>query len=205
MADAGISQDGLYRYWLIRDWSPLTMQPFIDRFGPVKDIEVAWDERIDSSLQALRMNTKLAIIMLNPSTADGQEDDPTIRKCMGFAGRWGFGGIQVCNLFAWRATDPKIVAVQFFGSSTDVVGPMNDRFIRRMGDHGALVGNPIVLCAWGSQPWLGKTGRAAEVVKWFKGSRIKLACLGTTQDGSPRHPLYVPYTQLPMPFGELTS
>ena len=56
-------------------------------------------------------------IMLNPSTADAQQDDPTIRRCMDFAKRWGFGGIEACNLFDWRATDPKAVPRSKFAIS----------------------------------------------------------------------------------------
>jgi hypothetical protein len=68
----------------------------------------------------------VCFIMLNPSTADHHRDDPTIKRCMGFARRWGHGGIQVVNLFAYRATDPK--ELYMLGYS-EAVGPFNQRYI----------------------------------------------------------------------------
>ena len=85
-----------------------------------------------------------AFIMLNPSTADERDDDPTIRRCIGFARRWGYDGLLVANLFARRATDPK----ELFAARNPVGGPANRDALRRVIDEAALI-----LCAWAdSQP-----------------------------------------------------
>lgn len=109
----------------------------------------------------------LGFIMLNPSTADAEIDDATIRRCMGFARREGCGGIQVVNLFAYRATDPAHLL-----TVADPIGPENDLYVR------SLKG-PVV-AAWGAHPMARKG---------FFGRH--LLCLGKTKDGYPRHPLYV--------------
>jgi len=115
-------------------------------------------------------------IMLNPSTADASEDDPTIRRCVGFARREGCGAIQVVNLFALRAADPRELL-----ASPDPVGPGNDGF---------LLARPLAACivaAWGTHGSL--RGRSAEVRAMLVG--VRLLCLGVTSIGEPRHPLYV--------------
>jgi hypothetical protein len=115
-------------------------------------------------------------IMLNPSTADASEDDPTIRRCIGFARREGCEAIQVVNLFALRASDPRELL-----ASPDPVGPGGDGF---------LLARPLSACtvaAWGAQGSL--RGRSAKVTAMLAGAR--LLCLGVTASGEPRHPLYV--------------
>lgn len=119
---------------------------------------------------------KLGVIMLNPSTADHEEDDPTIRRVIGFAKAWGYGGIVVFNLFALRATNPKELK-----SAASPIGPENDEVLGsfQSGD---------VLCAWGAN---GR-GRAAMVIKDLRSRPgVRLVCLGKTKSGAPRHPLYV--------------
>jgi hypothetical protein len=121
-------------------------------------------------------------VMLNPSTADALVDDPTIRRCAGFAKSWTCGGFAVVNLFGLRATDPR----QMRGHP-DPVGPDNDLVIASLlsGDHPA---GPVV-CAWGAHP--GTTERARQVMELLRNRRISPLCLGTTKGGQPRHPLYV--------------
>lgn len=80
-------------------------------------------------------------VMLNPSTADAYEDDPTIRRICNYAKRWGFGGIQVVNLYALRVTDSKLL----FQLGVDPIGPKNNRMLRRV-----LNTFPQVFCAWGA-------------------------------------------------------
>lgn len=119
-------------------------------------------------------------VMLNPSTADATEDDPTIRRCIGFAKSWGCGGIVVVNLFAYRATDPKQLL-----KAADPVGPDNDEHIRA-----AVVECHPVVAAWGVHGVLRqRDGR----VKWLlERWGVLPKCLGKTKDGRhPRHPLYV--------------
>src|SRR5687768_16866498 len=84
---------------------------------------------------------KLNVIGLNPSTADENLDDPTIRRCIGFARDWGFGGLVMTNLFAYRSTDPKGLA-----AVDDPVGPNNDYHL----EIAACSGTP--LAAWGAHP-----------------------------------------------------
>jgi hypothetical protein len=119
----------------------------------------------------------VCFIMLNPSTADAQLDDPTIKRCMGFARKWRMGGLVVVNLFALRATDPKeLLAVD------NPVGPDNDDAI-----HDACVRARAIVCAWGGAAFIEP--RAGFVVEMLRGRT--LYCVGKTKAGAPRHPLYV--------------
>lgn len=117
----------------------------------------------------------VTFVMLNPSTADATTDDPTIRRCIGFAKSWGYGSLNVVNLFAFRATDPRDLL-----AATDPVGPRNDAFL-----HDYL---PVSVAAWGAHKLA--VARARQVMQAFAG-RPLLWCLGVTKDGHPRHPLYV--------------
>lgn len=123
----------------------------------------------------------LVFVMLNPSTADAEEDDATIRKCVGFAQRFGYGGIIVLNLFAYRVTDPKDLKKAGFP-----VGPENDMWLK----HAAEVGCDIV-CAWGVNA--NRTARPAQVVKMLREAGAQLKCLDVTGDGWPSHPLMLSY------------
>jgi hypothetical protein len=123
----------------------------------------------------------MCFLMLNPSTADADQDDPTIRRCKGFAKRDGFDGITVVNLFARRAAKP--VRLKDPG---DPVGPQNDPAIL-----GACRAAEAVVAAWGAHPLARHRGReVVQAIKW--GRHDDVWCLGTTKDGSPRHPLLVP-------------
>lgn len=130
-------------------------------------------------------NTVL-FIMLNPSTADAKVNDATIRRCIGFAKRWGYSSLAVGNLFAFRATDPKeLAAVELLRAQ---VGPMNDDALKTlMGEADRIV------VAWGSNKLRGAVKKRVEVLLRLareEGQRT-LFSVGTTRDGSPRHPLYV--------------
>lgn len=118
---------------------------------------------------------QLCWIMLNPSTADANIDDPTIRRCMDFSMIWEYGGIHVVNLFGWRATNPaELLKVE------DPIGPDNDSIILR------YTNCPIVV-AWGS--WGAYNNRDKAI--WDLLNRSDIKCLGTTRMGQPRHPLYI--------------
>ena len=126
-------------------------------------------------------------IGLNPSTADETEDDPTIRRCMGFARDWGYGGIYMANLFAWRSTDPKILDKMH----TDPVGPGNDYWLETYSHNFRC----IIAC-WGGR---GKIlDRDIQVCRLLSGYR--LLALGLTLAGHPRQPLYLPRSAKPEPF-----
>lgn len=124
----------------------------------------------------------LVFVMLNPSTADADNDDATIRKCIGFAKRYGRGAIVVVNLFAFRATDPKDLKAAGFP-----VGDENDDYIHAA----AMLGADEVVCAWGANA--NRTPRPAAVHKLLKAHGIALKCLGTTQEGFPLHPCMLSY------------
>jgi hypothetical protein len=122
--------------------------------------------------------------MLNPSTADAARDDPTVRRCIGFARSWGYGGLEVVNLFAYRATDPRALR-----RAADPVGPANRRHIAA-----AIANARLVIAAWGADATAGDAAARLRAL-----SRRELRCLGLTRSGAPRHPLYVRATARPRP------
>lgn len=122
----------------------------------------------------------LPFVMLNPSTADASLDDPTIRRCIGFARREGYGGIEVANLYAFRATSPDDL-----WKAADPYGPENDQHLSDVARAATGYGVPIV-CAWGIHG--GRNNRPIVLMQQV-GALLK--CLGRTKDGYPRHPLYV--------------
>lgn len=134
----------------------------------------------------------LPFVMLNPSTADHEVDDPTIRRCMGFANREGLGGIVVANLYAFRATRPEALK-----QANDPVGPGNRDALAAIAAEATANDLPIV-CAWGATGSLFGTDRAA--VEQFWRSGVRLACFGVTAHGAPRHPLYVASAEPLVPF-----
>lgn len=127
----------------------------------------------------------LVFITLNPSTADGTDDDPTIRKCVGFARRLGFGGIVVLNLYAYRATDPRDLW-DAADAGIDIEGPENDDVIRA---HCAHRNRDSVVAAWGAHG--DRSPRRVAVVRTLA---PRLSSLGVTKSGAPRHPLMLPYS-----------
>jgi hypothetical protein len=123
-------------------------------------------------------------VMLNPSTADAEEDDPTIRRCMGFARRENCGGIIVVNLFAMRATDPARLGEVSHGVA---VGSECDRLIQRHA-RGVEIDGGIVVYGWGANKAV-TVERVEHVHGYLK--HLNPVCLGVTKSGAPRHPLYV--------------
>ena len=121
-------------------------------------------------------------VMLNPSRADARRDDPTIRRCIGFARSWGFGALAVGNLFALRTPSPRELA-----RSNAPIGNANDRWLRRLQHDAALV-----LAAWGNHGRL--LGRADAVRPTLSDPHT----LGLTRCGHPRHPLYVAGRTVPL-------
>ena len=130
-------------------------------------------------------------VMLNPSTADAFQADPTIRRCLGFARAWHAGGIIVVNLFALRSPDPAVLR-----TDPDPVGPDNDTVIAH-----TLAGPTVgpVVAAWGTLG--GLLGRDKTVRRILSAHCPELLCLGVTRDGHPRHPLYVPAATPAVTFG----
>lgn len=124
----------------------------------------------------------MVFVMLNPSTADASHDDPTIRRCIGFAKRDGYGSISVRNVFALRATNPKELL-----TAADPFGPENESHL--LAARGVSVLTRLVV-AWGAKfggPRLKGFYNRAATACTIQGAY----CLGTTKDGDPRHPLYL--------------
>jgi hypothetical protein len=132
-------------------------------------------------------NPRIVFILLNPSTADEQRNDPTIRRCIGFARAWKFGSVEVVNLFAHRATDARELL-----KIDDPVGDENDLFLIQ-----AVERCSIVVVGWGIRGTL--LGRDSQVLSLLAG-RKDVFCLGITKDGQPRHPLYVKGDTILVPF-----
>ena len=151
---AVIDSTGTYRYLLWREW---------DVVGGAIPQGIA---------------SKVVFVMLNPSTASATTDDPTIRRCVRFAKSWGYGSIEVVNLFAYRVSHPQVLR-----SVADPIGPENDHYLleARQRAHLSVV-------AWGNHGILGNRYQAVLPLLAGKGC---LYCLGMTKAGHPRHPLYV--------------
>ena len=141
------------------------------------DAELSADERYRYRLRrAWRKQPGFLLwVMLNPSTANALKDDATIRKCVGFAKRWGYGAIEVVNLYALRATRPDELVL-----SDDPIGPENDEWIRQ------FAAKATGICAgWGSQKLPLFKQRVRDVLAMIP---CEVACIGKTRDGFPRHP-----------------
>lgn len=161
-SNAVISECGTYRYELSRTWD--------------------WDSGLPV----------VGWIMLNPSTADAEVDDPTIRRCVGFARKWGYGGIVVRNLFALRATDPNELR-----RHADPAGPENAAYLAQ------VVRDAFTVCAWGSHPLARTSG--FRLVTQLSALNVDIRCLGVTKDGYPRHPLYVKADAQPIPYAPTSA
>lgn len=126
---------------------------------------------------------EVCFVMLNPSTADALTDDPTIRRCINFAKSWGYGSLVVRNLFAYRATDPRELrnAEDPIGGHRGLAELVNAKHAEKL------------VAAWGQHGKLMDRGKQA--LEIFQQENVSVYCLGTTKDGHPRHPLYVPSSQ----------
>lgn len=153
-----ISNCGQYRYWLTRD------------------------------VQTKGYAGVLTYIMLNPSTADANQDDPTIRKCKGFALRNDFERFRVVNLFAFRATKPGDL-----GKAKDPIGPDNMKWVLDMSKS-----SDMVICAWGTYGTFGRQNE--KVLKMLAENNIPVFALELTKDRHPKHPLYISYDKQPVRF-----
>jgi hypothetical protein len=158
---ATFDRTGCYRYSLWREWDACC---FAD---------------------TTRVAPKVGFIMLNPSQADDTVDDPTIRRCIGFARAWGYGGMEVVNLFAYRTAHPKNLR-----QVEDPVGQDNDRYLQSLNQRV----DQIVL-AWGNWGRLMQRDRA---VWLLLAQHSNLYCLGLTKLQQPCHPLYLKKTVAPL-------
>lgn len=161
---AAITEDGRYRYSLTRSWDP--------------DVEQTWE-----------LHRPVVWIGLNPSTADGSVDDPTIRRCIRFTRDMGHCHLTMVNLFAYRATDPgTLIGARAIG--VDIVGPLNDQVIMA-----AAEGASVVIAAWGAQRFArDRTAAVLSLIDPEGGTPLAgtpVTCLGRTADGHPLHPLHI--------------
>lgn len=131
---------------------------------------------------------RLLFVMLNPSTATEVQNDPTVERCERRARALGYGAFRVCNIFAWRDTDPKAMR-----AASDPVGSGNDAAIREGADWAGRV-----LCAWGTHGAHLQRGAAVEAL--LRGTGRPLCHLGLSKAGHPKHPLYIAYSQNPEPW-----
>lgn len=122
---------------------------------------------------------------LNPSTADETSDDPTLTRCIKYAKSWGYGGVCMANLFAFRATEPADMKV-----SDDPIGIENNKWLKKLAKDAALV-----VAAWGND---GSYLERSEQVKEFLPN---LYCLKLNKSGEPAHPLYQSADIKPVPIG----
>lgn len=158
---ATLSKCRTYRYWLERSW---------------------WDGK--------GIENFVNFVMLNPSTADAEQDDPTIRKCIGFAQRWGYTGMHVVNLFALRSTDPKALYAH-----PDPVGPENYAFLEA-----GLLSAPLTIVAWGKHgAYEGQDRFLLEMASKLS-LPPRIEAIRINGDGSPSHPARLPYAAVPVPF-----
>lgn len=127
----------------------------------------------------------LLYVMLNPSTATEERNDPTIERCERRARMLGHGGLAVANLFGFRATYPADLR-----AAPDPVGPENDAVLMQ-----AAAGAGTILCGWGTHGAL--MGRGPLVAAQLRSTGLPVCHLGLTRDGHPRHPLYVGYAVAP--------
>jgi hypothetical protein len=133
---------------------------------------------------------RLVYVMLNPSTATEVSNDPTIERCQRRAVALKYGAMRIVNLFAWRETSPKALR-----QAADPVGPQNDATLLE-----AAGWADDILCAWGVHGDF--LGRDIAALRCLSNAGRRLLCLGTTQSGAPRHPLYVSYATRPTPWGQ---
>ncbi len=124
-------------------------------------------------------------VMLNPSTATELQNDPTVERCERRARALGFGSFAVANIFAFRATDPRVMR-----ASDDPVGPANDAAILELAGQADRI-----ICGWGSHG--AHLGRGAQVEALLRGTGRPLHQLGLTKAGAPKHPLYIGYARAP--------
>ncbi len=160
----------------------MNQQKMFNELGSNFGAEISADEKYRYKLWRIWEPSRplLLWIMLNPSTADGSVNDPTIRRCIDFTAKLGYGGMFVGNLFAYRATKPAVLYSKK-QSGFDVVGPENISAVKSMA---AKCSKVVIACGNGfAKSYMDHIGLLSIHPETY--------CLGRTKDGSPRHPLYV--------------
>ncbi len=161
-----------YRYTLWREWG--------------NDARQLWNGENGHTMKP--PGAFVQFIGLNPSTADETKDDPTIRRCIAYAKAWGFSGICMTNIFAFRATDPEVMKkekdpVGFYG--------LNDANLLSIGMDAGLI-----VAAWGNHGT--HLNRGYNLAQWLRKTHgMKLHCFRITKLGQPEHPLYMKKSMVP--------
>lgn len=122
---------------------------------------------------------RVLFVMLNPSTADAETEDPTIRSCIRLCRGLGYGSLEVVNLFAWRATDPAELL-----TCDRPIGPDQEKITAA-----AVARCDIPICAWGAHP--AARGKGRFLIEAIRCLRPAVFCFGRTKSGEPKHPLYI--------------
>ena len=130
---------------------------------------------------ALSSLPPLAFLLLNPSTADENKDDPTVAKARRYAHFWGYGEVIILNIFAFRATNPRLLCLQ-----ENPIGDENDSIIKNTVQTVLTLGGDVV-CGWGNHGQI--LGRCYDMRSLLKGQKIK--AFPFTKQGEPGHPLYL--------------
>ncbi len=136
--------------------------------------------------------TQVCFIGLNPSTADATQDDPTLRRCIGFAKAWGHGSLVLINLFARRTPSPTALW-KMARAGEDIVGPLDDAALIDI----AAQAQQVVAC-WGAAKAARPRGRA--LVQSLKRAGVFVHAIARTKGGDPRHPLYLRKELTPLPY-----
>lgn len=136
----------------------------------------------------------LVVCMLNPSTADDKKNDPTVLTLIHFAKLWGYGGLLIVNLYAFRSSSPK----EMLAAGGKAMGPKNEFHIAAAVQYAKVNGGQL-LAAWGNDG----NDRAVFVANWVQSLGVNLICLGKTKSGAPKHPLArgkhrIPRDQMPL-------
>ena len=151
-----------------------------------KDAVLSEDRVYRYMLSRVWDETKATVLFigLNPSTADEVQDDPTVKRCINFAKSWGYGGVVMANLFAYRTSRPIELK-----SAKDPIGKDNDKWLKKLAKE-----SDIVICAWGNHGHFQNRGNTV------KAMLDKLYYLSLNQSGEPAHPLYLKSTLYPKKF-----
>jgi len=131
---------------------------------------------------------RVCVVMLNPSTASAEDDDPTVAKCQTYARQWGYGSLTVVNLFAWRSPEPWALKRE-----KEPIGPENDYWITDAWRPHVYGESVLVIAAWGVHG--SHLKRSAFVRRMAAHYGILLHAFRVNKDGEPAHPLYLPLSQ----------
>ena len=152
----------------------------------IKDAVLSEDRVYRYALRRIWDESKKRVLFigLNPSTADEVEDDTTVKRCISYAKQWGFGGIIIGNLFAYRATNPLEMI-----KASDPIGNENDSWLKKLANEADLI-----VGVWGNSGQF--KGRSIKVVSMLQ----NLYCLQITAKGEPHHTRGLPGGLVAIPY-----